>query len=231
MSLPESYSTVERAIRMAYWDAGLVQEGALPSSDQYANGLLRLNDLLNFWQTQGMRLWTVQDKSITLVAGQGTYTMSPTGGVAMVKPLRVLQAYYLSSDNIRRPLLPLSWDEYLRLGQVTSQGAINSYFVDKQQTALVVKTWLVPDANAATGTLHLLLQTQATNPEMLTADTGLPSEWFLAARWGLADELATGQPAPIVQRCAMKSREFFDALNNWDVEDASTFFAPDSRIR
>jgi hypothetical protein len=216
---------------MAYWDAGLVQEGALPSSDQYANGLLRLNDLLNFWQTQGMRLWTVQDKSITLVAGQGTYTMAPTGGVAMVKPLRVLQAYYLSSDNIRRPLLPLSWDEYLRLGQVTSQGAINSYFVDKQQTALVVKTWLVPDTNAATGTLHLLLQTQATNPEMLTADTGLPPEWFLAARWGLADELATGQPPAIVQRCAMKAREFLDALNNWDVEDASTFFAPDSRIR
>lgn len=231
MSLPESYSTVERAIRMAYWDAGLVQEGQLPSSDQYANGLLRLNDLLNFWQTQGLKLWTIQDTSITLVAGQAAYTMSPTGGVPMVKPLRVLQAYYMSSDNIRRPLLPLSWDEYSRLGQVTNQGAINSYFVDKQQTALVVKTWLVPDATAATGTLHLLLQTQATNPAMLTNDTGLPQEWFLAARWGLADELATGQPNAIVQRCSAKASFFLDALSNWDVEDASTFFAPDIRTR
>ena len=46
---------------------------------------------------------------------------------------------------------------------------------------------------------------------------------------GLADELATGQPQPIMQRCEAKANQYRQALEDWDVEDASTSFAPDQR--
>jgi len=229
MTSPVTFLTAQRVIRMAYRDAGIIQEGDEPNGEQYADGLMRLNDLANLWQTQGLKLWTIEDLAVPLTAGQASYTLSPTGSVAMTKPLRVLQAYYLDSSSIRRPLVAMAWEEWTRLSQITQQGQINSYFVDKQQSALVVWFWLVPDSTAATGSAHLVIQQQVTQMVMLTDTTAFPMEWSMALRWGLADDLATGQPQAIMQRCEQRAKAFRDALEDWDVEDASTTFAPDQR--
>ena len=42
MSGPATYYTAQRIIRMAYKDAGLIQEGDEPNGEQYADGLMRL---------------------------------------------------------------------------------------------------------------------------------------------------------------------------------------------
>jgi hypothetical protein len=186
---------------------------------------MRLNDLVNLWQTQGLKLWLQVDTAIPLVESQATYTLGPSGDVDMAKPLRVLEGYYLDSNAIRRPLIPLSRAEYTRLSTITQEGAINSYFVDKKQNQLDVSFWLVPDATAATGTAHLILQTQIGNSASLTDNDAFPIEWAMALRWGLADELSTGQPTAIMQRCAQRANQFREALEAWDVEDASTRFA------
>lgn len=215
---------------MAYKDAGLIQDGDEPTSEQYADGLTRLNDVANLWQTQGLKLWLIQDIAIPLVAGQATYTLSPSGNIAMPKPMRVIDAYYLDQNNIRRPLVVLSWQDYTRLSQVTQSGQINSYFVNKQQQQLSISFWLVPDVNAATGTAHAVIQNQITQMVSLTDTTAFPMEWSLALRWGLADELATGQPQAIMDRCEKRAMTYRTALEDWDVEDAPTAFAPDSRM-
>lgn len=213
----------------AYSDAGLLMEGDSIDSEKIANGMRRLTDIINLWQTQGLKLWLNVDTAITLVVGTGTYTLGPLGTVAMTKPLKVIDAYYLDSSSVRRPLTPLSWSEYVRLSQVTQSGAINSYFVDKQQNLLSVSFWLVPDATAATGTAHLLLQTQVTNFTNVTETMNFPIEWRIALRWGLADDLATGQPQAIMERCSQRAESYRGALENWDVEDAPVRFAPDLR--
>ena len=214
----------------AYFDAGLTQEGQTPNSEQIVTGMRKLTDLVNLWQTQGLKLWLNVDTTIPLTSGQGTYTMLPSmGDVDMVKPLRVLEAYYRDVNAIRRPLTPMSWNDYVRLSQVTQTGQINSYFVDKKQLQLDVFFWLIPDATAATGEAHLLLQTQVTNFISVTETLNFPIEWRIALRWGLADELATGQPQAIMDRCQQRSQMYRDMLENWDVEDAPTRFAPDSR--
>ena len=230
MTSPVTFQTAQRIIRMAHKDAGLIQDGDEPHGEQYADALMRLNDMINLWQTQGLKLFLQEDKEVPLTAGKATYTLSPTGDVQMVKPLRVLQAYYLDVNQTRRPLIPLSWEEHTRLSQVTQLGQINSYFVNKQAAELIVKFWLVPDATAATGTVHLILETQAPNMVSLTDNVGFPIEWAMALRWGLADELATGQPMSIMQRCEAKAMMYREALEAWDVEDASTTFTPDQRV-
>lgn len=229
MTTTVASNSAERCIRLAMKDAGLLEDGQNPTPEQFDDMLGRLNDLANLWQTQGLKLWLLEDVSIPLVAGQQRYVFSPTGDVVMTKPLRVLQAYYRNSDGIRRPLVPLSWDEWLRLAQVSIQGAINSYFVDKQQNQLNVSFWNVPDATAATGTCHVLLQHQITNLVKITDAMSFPLEWFLALRWGLADEIATGQPVAIMQRCEQRANTYRMALEDWDVEDAATKFEPDPR--
>jgi len=102
----------------AYFDAGLTQEGQSPNSEQIVVGMRKLTDVINLWQTQGLKLWLQEDLEITLVAGQGTYTLGPAGSVVMVKPMRVIEAYYKDVNQIRRPLVPLSWNDYVRLSQV-----------------------------------------------------------------------------------------------------------------
>jgi len=229
MTMPATFHTAQRLIRLAYKDAGLVQDGDEPNGEQFADGLSRLNDLVNLWQTQGLKLFLIHDIAIPLVVGQGTYTMSPTGDIVMTKPLRIIQAYNLDQNSIRRPLVVLSREEYTRLSQVTQTGQLNSYFVDKQADSLIVHFWLVPDAQAATGTAHVITETQASSIVSLTDSDGFPVEWAMALRWGLADELATGQPQAIMQRCEMKAAQYRMMLEDWDVEDAPTSFAPDQR--
>lgn len=210
-------------------DSGLLPLGQTPNGEQIVEGCRKLTDLVNLWQTQGLKLWLNVDTAVPLIAGQGTYIFSPTGDVVMAKPLRVIEAYYLDSTGIRRPLVVLSWDDYIRLSQVNQTGQINSYFVNKKQLELSVFFWLIPDVVAATGTAHLLLQTQVTNFVSVTETMNFPAEWRIALRWGLADEICSGQPQAIMDRCQQRAMQYRDMLEDWDVEDAPTSFAPDQR--
>lgn len=227
---PVSFSTPDRIIREAMRDSKLLGKGQDPTSEDYAEYMPRLNDLVNTWQTQGLKLWLQHDQSITLVAGTALYTLGPSGTVVMTKPLRVVQGYYLDSSSNRRPLLPLSRDEYTRLSNVVNQGQINSYFVDKQETTLNVYFWLTPDSEAATGTAHVIIQQQVDNVVSLNDTMNFPPEWFLALHWGLSKEICSGQPQSIIDRCEKMADQYRTALEDWDVEDASTMFAPDQRI-
>jgi hypothetical protein len=234
MTAPAQINSPLRCITYAMKDAGLLGEGDDPNSEQLAEGLNRLNDLINLWITQGLKLWLMYDLNVPLVAGTSSYTIGPSGDVNMVKPLRCLQGYYNDTTDatnpVRRPIFPLSWDEYLRLSTVQTQGSISQYFVDKQQTYLKVFFWNTPDTTtAANGTAHLLIEQQATNAVNLTETLNFPQEWFIAARWGLAAELCSGQSEYIIQRCEMKAKEYRTMLEDWDVEDASVYFKPDSR--
>lgn len=229
MTTPASFPTPQRIIFYAMKDAGLLQDGDVPNSDQFVEYGNRLNDLINFWQTQGLKLWLNVDTSVTLVSGTATYTLGLTGSTVMTKPLRGLQAYFLDASSNKTPLIPLSWNEYLNLSNTTTSGSLNSFFVNKQRAYLEVRVWNVPDATAALGTLHLLLQTQVQNFTGLTDTMDFPQEWFLALRWGLADDICTGQPQAIMDRCQQRSEAYRMALEAWDTEDASTTFTPDQR--
>lgn len=229
MTSPATFSEPIRIIQYAYVDAGLLQEGELPSSEKIASGMNRLNDLINLWGTQGLKLWTYLDQSITLTSGTGQYVLGPGGSIITTKPLRAIQGYYLDSSNVRRPIYPLSWDEWLRLSQVTQTGQVTQYFIDKQAANLVVNFWLVPDSTAAAGTAHLLIPRQITNFTGLTDTMNFPQEWFMGLRWGLADELAVGQPQEIMARCEARANAYRQMLEDWDVEDAPTQFTPDMR--
>lgn len=212
-------------IQDAYFDAGLIGVGQTVNGEQIVMGMRKLTDLINLWQTQGLKLWLNVDTSITLVAGTSTYMLGPSGTVDMTKPLRVVEAYYADANGVRRPLTPLAWADYVRLSTVNQSGSVNSYFVNKQATLLSVLFWPAPDATAALGVGHLVLQTQVTNFINLTETLNFPLEWRIALRWGLADELATGQPQAIMDRCQQRALAYRTMLEDWDVEDAPTRFA------
>lgn len=226
MAGPILPNTPFRIIRFAMLDAGLLEQGQNPNSDDLADYFVRLNEMVNLWQTQGLKLWLNTDTSVPLIAGTATYSLGSLG----VKPLRVIQGYYLDSSNNRRPIEGISRDEYTRLSNVSQQGQINSYFVDKQQNTLNVTFWLTPDTDAATGTAHLITQQPVNNPIQLDETVNFPQEWFIALHWGLSAEIVTGQPTAIVNRCETKAAVYRTMLEDWDVEDPATRFTIDQQM-
>lgn len=222
-------NTAGAIIQAAFEDSAQLSVGGTCSTAQNNRGLARLNDIINLWATQGLKLWLQQVISVPLVAGQTNYSLGPTGSVVMTKPLSILQATYITVDGVRQPLNVLSRDEYTRLPQTNIDGAINSYFTDKALSQLVVSFWNSPDATAATGTCELLARVSSPNVSLTGDSTSFPPEWAIALRWALADELATGQSDSIQNRCAQRSEAYRTALEAFDVEDAPTFFQPDQR--
>lgn len=225
-------NTAYGIINDAMVDAGYLQEGSEANSEQLATNLRRLCDIIDLWQTQGLKLFLQEVVILPLLIGKMKYSLGPGGDVEMDKPLRVLQGAILTAvQSVRRPLVCLSRDEFFRLSQVTGiNGAINSYMVDKQANLLYVSLWNPPDLLETTNTCELLMQVQATNPINLETTTAFPQEWRIALRWGLADDICTGQPQAIMDRCAQRAVAYRSMLEDWDVEDASTEFAVDSRM-
>jgi hypothetical protein len=230
-------NTAYGIINDAMVDAGILQDGQQPTSDQIAKNLRRLNDIINLWQTYGLKLWLQQEILFPMTANTEAYYFNalqpdPFG---IPKPSRVLQGYCKNiTTEIRRPLVPLSVDEWERLGQVSTTqntGFVNSYMVVKNSDSLLVHLWPTPDdAQATTEYCVLLMQLQSTNPVNLTDGTSFPQEWRIALRWALAEDICTGQPQAIVDRCANNARIYREQLEGWDVEDAATYLNVDVRM-
>lgn len=218
-------NTVYGIINDAMHDAGLLGEGSDPNSEQLATNMRRLCDIINLWQTQGLKLFLQEEISVVLVEGTSQYELNPTTSTGPTKHLRVLQGLVQTPAGIRRPINAISHNEWLRLSQVSGNNAtINSYFVDKQATSLKVNVWNAPDATEALNTAIFLVQTQAANPMNLESNVSFPQEWRIALRWGLADDICTGQPQAIMDRCAERATVYREMLEDWDVEDTATRF-------
>lgn len=221
-------------------DVGKLRAGDVPDGEQLAEGMRRLNKLINFYMTQGCKLWLVQNVKLTLLPplsptqGIALYSLGPLGTVPMQKPLRVISAYYQDNSTqpvTQRPLIQLSYpDEYTRLSTLLQPGSINSYAVDKQSATINVYLWNPPDAfTSIQGEVHLMIEASVTNFLGITDQMQFPIEWSLALEWGFADQVSTGQPAMVQAKAAMMAKTYKEALEDWDVEDADTMFQPDQR--
>lgn len=219
-------------------DAGKIGMGREPNSEQLAENMRRLNKYANYLQTQGAILWVQEDLALVAPVLQVGVSMYPIGigGVVtspallpVAKPRRIIEAYYTDANSTRRPLGMISRNEWDTLSTTTQKGTIVSIWPDKQLSTINVNLWMTPDAQAATGSVHLVADLQIPNFSQLTDAMYFPSEWGLTLEWGLADQICTGMPQEIVDRCANKAMLYETALLNWDVEDASTIFQPDPR--
>lgn len=234
MTTPLTENTGYSIICGAMWKSALLPEGDDPDSEEIPKYLRSLNQLINFIQTKGIRLWLLQDTAVNLNAGQGTYTFGPTGTVQMVKPMQVEDQYYQYSVQLggtRRPVFKISRQEWDMLSVTLQTGPITQIFVDPQQTLLIVNCWLIPDAQEATGQLHLVFRNQVTNFVGLMDGMNFPVEWALTLEWGLASQICQGQPQAIISRCDTMYAYFLSALEEWDAEQGTSILPqPDQRL-
>lgn len=227
-TLATEFYTADRVIRMAAQDAKIVASGQELSSERYKELMNRLQDIVNHEQTRGLKLFLYQDTAVTLTAAKATYSFGPSGAdVTMTKPLAVVDGYFLDSSGNSIPIFPISWQEYIQLGDKSASGSITQYLEDKQTSLFKVTFYHVPDTSAATGTVQLLFRLQAPNPLLLNDAVGFPPEWYMFLRWQLASDSAGDAPVEVQNRCLGFAEKYKEDLEGWDVEDASTRFSPD----
>jgi hypothetical protein len=228
---PASFGTPFQLIKDGMIEAGYLGKGRDPSSEDFARYMNKLNYIFNFLQIKpGLKLWLNYDLTVSLIKGQTLYSLGPTGNVIMTRPLRITDAYYTDSNSVRRPVNLIGRTEWDTLSTTVQTGPVTSVFVDKQQMSLNVYTWLTPDTQAATGTLHVVVSQQTTQVINLYDTINLPIEWYLGIMWEFAKQICTGQPQKIIDRCTKMAEYHIGILEDWDVEDASTYFTIDQRM-
>lgn len=214
---------IKRALRLI----GALAQGETPTTDQVTEAAVALNGLVKAWQADGMPLWAIKERSVTLVAGQSSYTLD------MPKPLKVYQAWNrTTSSNVDVPMRLITKEEYNRLGNKTTSGNPIQAYYDPRRDNGVLYVFPVPTSTEASGnTIKLVYQAPYEDFDASTDNPDFPQEWFDAITYGLACRLAPEYGLPIPDRKTLWQEMTIikqDALN-FGLEEGSIYFGVDRR--
>lgn len=226
------YNSVDRIVKMAMFDAGLLEENADPTSEQQGHNVQRLADMMQIWQLEGCKLHLLRDVVMPLVLNQGVYNLGPGAPLNIIKPLRIESAYWVDAQQTTsREIFRVERYDWDRLPPAQANGTVTQFYEDRQLTAINLYLWNKPSATDVAGTLHLTVRVPGAGGIAGVGDpitSNFPIEWAMALRWGLAADLATGQPDSIVQRCERMAAYYKTILENYDVEQGGVIFQPDT---
>jgi hypothetical protein len=238
--MSSNYSiTRDQIIVTALRKLGAVEPGDTAStidSNLVTNCAQALNLMIKQWMTEGIKLWTVNDITLPLVAAQTSYTIGPSGpDLTTDKPLRLIYAVLRNisaTPYIDIPMQIISKQEYSMLGSKFSTGTTNSVYLNPGVTSSVLKVFFTPDSSTATNYQLILTVQQPINDVNLSTDVpNFPNEWMNELVWGLADQLSLefGLPVNHRQEVLVRAEKYRSLLMDWDIENESTFFQPDIR--
>lgn len=95
---------------------GVVAAGEVPTADDYADGLITLNDMLAAWATEPMTIYTQSRTTKTLTVSTQTYTIGASASINVARPLWVANAAVIQSGGTQEiPISVLSDDEWARV--------------------------------------------------------------------------------------------------------------------
>lgn len=237
--------TRDDVITAAFRKLGILEPGDSASNIDQAlvtNAALVFNLMIKQWQTQGIKLWTVKQYTLPLVANKTSYTIGPTGTSSDLtddKPLRLIPGEGLTmlrnisvTPQIDLPLQIISRQEYNTLGSKFSTGTSNSVYLDVGKLISTLYVYLTPDVNTSTN-YQILFTAQKPLGDITTSSEvpDFPSEWNNALVWGLADEMALEYDVPSNHRTeiALRAASYRNMLEDWDQEYTSVFFTPNLR--
>jgi hypothetical protein len=236
----------DQIISLALRKLGVLEIGAVPDTDTIDNAAMSLNLIIKQFSIEGLKLWKNSELIIPLVTNQSTYILGGSTSTLMYdslnptvaitdRPLKVIQGFYRNnsvSPYIDIPVMVISKQEYNVIGSKFSTGTANTIFYDTKKLNGVLYVYLTPDVNASTNMeLHIITQLPLDDLSTALAIPDFPNEWMNCLVWNLADQLSLeyGVPMNSRQEIAMRAGTYKTLLTDWDVEAASTFFAPDFR--
>lgn len=225
--------TRDQLIAAALRLCGVIAEGESASAEQINNGAEALNMLVKRLEADGMPLWAMKQSSISLVAGQNTYSIGVGEGVDLAKPLRVVQAFnHNTSNSIDIPMRIVTRDEYNKLGQKESTGNPIQLFYEPLVTTGTLHLFPTPDAtSAAQNTVTIVYQRPFSDFNTSVDVPDFPQEWFEAIKYLLATRLAGEYQTPmqVRQQLLSEATALKESVLSMGTEEGSFFFGVDVR--
>lgn len=144
-----------------------------------------LNLLLTDWSNQGINLWTLEQTTITLIAGVSEYTLNPKACDILDATRRTVSGSDYTDIAIER----ISYGDYLEIPNKDQSAPPTEYYVRRDRDAATVVVWPTPQ----TGTTDLLLVWQINYIQDVTKIAGqnadVPKRFLPALTAGLAVEI------------------------------------------
>lgn len=214
---------IKRALRLL----GVLAQGETPTTDQVTEAAFALNLLVKAFEADGMPLWAIKQRAVTLVAGQSAYTLSSP------KPLKVLQAWNRNtSSNIDIPMRILTRQEYNILGNKTTQGNPIQAFYNPNRDDGTLTLFPTPSStDAAQQQVYIVYQAPFEDFDASTDNPDFPQEWYDAVCYALATRLAPEYGLnPTDRKMLFEEARLIkqDALN-FGLEEGSLYFQRDNR--
>lgn len=209
--------TRNQIIRRALRIIGELKEDGEPTGDQMISGSIALESLVKWLQAEGLQLWTIDERELTLVIGQGTYDTTDGLGTDM---LVVMHCRIWDSDN-RAVMTGLVDDSVFRsVSEPTKTGRPEMVMVELRQSPQI-SFWPVPD-QAYTWQYRVVRKLADFDSALGTPE--MPQRWFDPLVYSLAANLADEKQLPLEERAylqakAQKMREIASNLDN-DPSDA-----------
>jgi len=170
-----------------------------------------LNLMLADWANRGLNQWTIKQRTVTMVPGDGEYDL----GQDVIDILSVV----VKRDGTDYSLERLSRDGFLTIPNKTTQGRVNQFFLDRQITP-VLKLWPVPDNS--TDVVYYDALTRMDDADIYTNTMDMPFRFYPCLAAGLAYYIALKRAPNRIQMLKAVYEEEFDRAATED-RDRSSF--------
>lgn len=217
--------TARQLITDVLEDLGVIAIGDVPSAEDAAKALVKLNLLLKTWGTNE-KLWVRTEGSVTLLASTASYAATP------VSLARRIEGVRRRTSNVDTPLTEMSRGEYLDFPSKTAAGMPYAFYFDPQKTTRTLYVVNVPDATiAASTTLRIDYRRVIEDVDDLDNDLDAPQEWTEALAASLAARLIDSYSVRITdpaKAAALEQRAMtlYAQLTADSQEDGSVFLQP-----
>jgi hypothetical protein len=189
---------------------GVLDAAETAAPQDMADGLSRLNDLIDGWATERLTIYTTTRTTWPLVSGTATYTIGPGGDCNIARPVFVSDLNFIDTTqdpDLEMGLSSLTTDAWSRIPQkgLTSTYP-TSYYYNPTYPLASVTFWMIPTSSALQGVIY----TPTAVTELGLNDTiNLPPGYRRFLRDNLAVELAPEfdlQPSQSLVMSAMESK-------------------------
>jgi len=233
LSLTDNFNlTRDELIRAAFEDINVAVTNEPLDPDDIQVAQIALNVLVTSWKAHGLQLWKRGRASLTLVASDYDYDLTPTLGAGTEKPMRLLTVNRKYTDGTETDMNKLSLQEYENLPNKTTEGTPVNYYFEPGRLTSTLYVWPAPNATAATEyTIEYVYQQPLQDMDIGTEEIDFPNEWYQAVELALAHALDRKYRTLNHIDRGMLRKDAEKALQlalDYDNEDASLMIQPNN---
>ena len=137
------------------------------------------------------------------------------------RPLEIIEVRRISSDGTDVPLEIISRDEYMRLSDKDSYGAVNQVYYDPLLTNGKMYVW--PTPNDVKEYLKFSCRIPIEDFDSASNDPDFPQEWLMALSWNLAAYVSPKFGKQLSQTFIMEAAMLKQVVKDFDHEDTSIY--------